>query len=105
MTCGSDGCDVRRLRRGGAQGDAALGPKLLGSFSFHCEIVSNRWTPPCEDAAKVNVGMAQNAETECFACGAIVHDHEGMVLIGFACLIAEAFVALSVEVLALVCAF
>ncbi|PPD97821.1 hypothetical protein GOBAR_DD05163 [Gossypium barbadense] len=52
----------------------------------------------------VNVDAAWNAEMRFVACGAIVCDHDGMVLAGFTCLIVEAFHAPSVETLTLACA-
>lgn len=41
-----------------------------------------RWTPSCEDAAKINVDTTWNEETRSAFCGVIVGDHEEMVLVG-----------------------
>ncbi|PPS09718.1 hypothetical protein GOBAR_AA10933 [Gossypium barbadense] len=45
-----------------------------------------------------------NVETRSATCEAIVHDHEGLVLAGFTCSIAEAFGTSLAEAVALACA-
>ncbi|PPD92509.1 hypothetical protein GOBAR_DD10567 [Gossypium barbadense] len=53
---------------------------------------------------KINVDAAWNANMRSAFCGAIVHDHEGIVIAGFTCSIVEAFDAPSAEALTLFCA-
>lgn len=52
---------------------------------------------------KINVDVEWNAQTKVASSGAIVRDHEGMVLADYACSITEAFDAPSAKAIASAC--